>query len=156
MSDLSRRRFVLATGATIAASTLAGCGSDGGNGGNGGDGGNDVPQEIDDYLSDANEYDGSIADQTGEDEVTVDVGGGNGLAFTPPAIRIDSGTTVTWEWTGEGGTHNVVHEDGEFESELYSEAGATFEHAFEEAGNYRYYCNPHRGSGMLGGVVVEE
>ena len=60
------------------------------------------------------------------------------LAFSPAAIQVDSGTTVTWEWTGEGGAHNVVHEDGEFESDLQEEDGATFEHTFEEEGNFLY------------------
>jgi halocyanin-like protein len=130
----------------------AGNGEDGA-GGNGGAG--EVPDEVDSYLSEADQYDGSLEDMTGEDEVTVDVGAGSdGLAFDPAAIQVDSGTTVTWEWTGEGGAHNVVDEEGEFESELQEEEGATFEHTFEEEGNYLYYCNPHRTQGMLGAVVV--
>ena len=125
----------------------------GGTGGNGGAG--NVPSEVDDYLSEAIEYNGSLEDMTGEDEATVEVGAGsNGLAFSPAAIQVDSGTTVTWEWTGEGGAHNVVHEDGEFESDLQEEDGATFEHTFEEEGNFLYYCNPHRSQGMKGAVVV--
>ncbi|PSQ36389.1 halocyanin domain-containing protein [Halobacteriales archaeon SW_10_66_29] len=122
-------------------------------GGNGGAG--EVPSEVDDYLSEANEYSSSLEDMTGEDEATVEVGAGsNGLAFSPAAVRVDSGTTVTWEWTGEGGAHNVVHEEGEFESELQEEQGTTFEHTFEEEGNFLYYCNPHRSQGMKGAVVV--
>ena len=125
----------------------------GGTGGNGGAG--NVPREVDDYLSEAIEYNGSLEDMTGEDEATVEVGAGsNGLAFSPAAIQVDSGTTVTWEWTGEGGAHNVVHEDGEFESDLQEEDGATFEHTFEEEGNFLYYCNPHRSQGMKGAVIV--
>jgi halocyanin-like protein len=125
----------------------------GGAGGNGGAG--EVPSEVDDYLSEANEYSSSLEDMTGEDEATVEVGAGsNGLAFSPAAVRVDSGTTVTWEWTGEGGAHNVVHEEGEFESELQEEQGATFEHTFEGEGNFLYYCNPHRSQGMKGAVVV--
>lgn len=48
------------------------------------------------------------------------------------------------------GTHYVVHEDGEFESEFYSEAGETFGHTFEAAGDYESYCDPQRCSGMVG------
>jgi halocyanin-like protein len=93
---------------------------------------------------------------TGEDSVTVEVGAGdNGFAFDPAAIRVDSGTTVTWEWTGEGGQHNVVDEDGKFESDLMGEEGATFEYTFENAGNTRYFCRPHKASGMKGGVIVD-
>jgi serine/threonine-protein kinase len=153
MTDIDRRTFLMGAGAAAIAPLLAGCSGDGGNGG---DGGGDVPQEIDEHLSDANGYDGSLADHTGEGEVTVDVGAGDvGYAFSPAAVRIDSGTTVVWEWTGEGGTHNVVHQGGDFESDLYSDQGETFEHTFEESGNYRYYCNPHRDNGMKGGGVVE-
>ena len=169
MNGTNRRTFVKLAAASAVAPAVAGCtGGSGGNGnGDGGDddgnsdggnggGGGDVPGEIDDYLSGANEYDGSLADHTGESEVSVEVGGGpNGLAFAPAAIRIDSGTTVVWEWTGEGGAHNAVDEDGGFESDLYSDEGESFEETFDEAGNVRYYCNPHKSSGMRGGIVVE-
>ena len=157
MADLSRRRFVQGTGAAIAVSTLAGCGSDGG-GGNGG--GDEVPQEISDHLEGANEYDDSIEDMTGESEVTVEVGAGNGLAFDPPAVRVSVGTNVAWEWTGEGGQHNVAateDSDGDFQSSLHEEQGQHFEQTFDEAGNYLYVCEPHEQQGMRGAVeVVEE
>nr|WP_225334571.1 halocyanin domain-containing protein [Halomicrobium urmianum] len=101
-------------------------------------------------------FDGTV-DMTGEDSVTVTVGAqGNGgaFAFDPAAVRVDPGTTVTWEWSGDGGSHNVVAEDGSFESELVGDAGHTFEQDFEEEGVYRYVCSPHRTMGMKGAVVV--
>jgi hypothetical protein len=68
---------------------------------------------------------------------------------------VDPGTTVIWEWTGEGGSHNVVQEpDGAYESELVTEAGYTFSHTFESEGVSKYYCLPHRAVGMKGVVVV--
>jgi halocyanin-like protein len=108
------------------------------------------------YLSDANNFDGTTIDATGQDEVTVAVGAGNaGLAFGPAAIQVDPGTTVVWEWTGEGGGHNVVAEDDSFRSgDPVSEAGTTFEQSFDEAGVRQYYCNPHRAAGMRGVVAV--
>jgi halocyanin-like protein len=127
-------------------------GSTGGGGGGGGGGG--VPSAVQDYLSDVPNYD-SVQDMTGQGEVTVEVGAGQGLAFAPPAIRVDSGTTVTWEWTGQGGSHNVIDEDGKFESELVGDSGHTFTYTFEEAGATRYYCQPHKGVGMKGAVIVE-
>lgn len=151
MTNTDRRTFVKLAGTAAIAPAIAGCSS--GEGSNGGE--NDVPQEIDEYLSDANEYDGTLTDHTGESQVTVEVGAGDGLAFAPAALRIDTGTTVVFEWTGEGGGHNVIAEEGSFESDLYSDSGATFEHTPEEAGNYRYYCDPHKSSGMKGGIVVE-
>lgn len=151
MTQLDRRRFVSSTGAAIAAVALAGCG--------GGDE-EEVPNAIDEHLQDANLYEGEIDDQTGEDEVTVDVGAGDGLAFDPPAVRVDAGTTVVWEWTGEGGGHNVSStddSDSEFHAEVTDEEGHTFEETFDEAGHQLYECEPHAANGMLGAVdVVEE
>ena len=120
-----------------------------------GDGGN---AEVEEFLSDTSNYD-SVQDETGSDEVTVAVGaeGNDGnFAFDPPAIEVDAGTDVVWEWTGEGGQHNVVDEDGEFESETTEEEGFTFTYTFEEAGTYLYACTPHRSLGMKGAVVVSE
>lgn len=98
-----------------------------------------------------------IADQRGQSTVEITVGAtGNGgnFAFGPAAVRIDAGATVVWKWNGEGGSHNVVAEAGAFESEMQSDQGATFEHAFDESGVYRYYCAPHEAMGMKGAVVV--
>lgn len=64
-------------------------------------------------------YEG-VTNKTGT-SVTVKVGAktSNGpYAFAPPAIKIGTGTTVTWKWTGLGGAHNVVAKDGSFESKL--------------------------------------
>jgi len=100
---------------------------------------------------------GSVVDRTGNSEVTVTVGaGGNGGAFGfgPPVVRVDPGTTVTWEWTGNGGSHNVVATDGAFESQLQGSQDATFSHTFESTGVSKYYCGPHKAMGMRGAVVV--
>jgi halocyanin-like protein len=108
-------------------------------------------------MSDVGNYDG-VVDQTGSGEVTVTVGAeGNGgnFAFGPAAVQVDPGTTVVWEWNGEGGQHNVVTEEGgDFESELSSEAGFTFEQTLEEEGVIKYFCQPHRALGMKAVVVV--
>jgi halocyanin-like protein len=134
-----------------------GDGSDGGSSGSDGEGSGSGGGEFDGWFDNVGNYEG-VVDATGEDEVTVTVGAeGNGgtFAFDPAAFRVDSGTTVVWEWTGDGGGHDVVAEDGSFESDLQSDAGATFEHDFEEAGTYRYACTPHKSMGMKGAVVVE-
>ncbi|SDF61240.1 halocyanin domain-containing protein [Halorubrum xinjiangense] len=167
MSDkLSRRRYLAGTGAALTIGTLAGCsgGGDGGDGSDGGDGGSavdDVPSEIDEYLSDARMYEGTIMDLTGQDEVTVEVGAGDvGFAFSPAAIRIDSSTTVVWEWTGNGGAHNVASVEGsesDFNSgDSVSEEGATFEQSFDNTGIQLYQCTPHQANGMLGAIEVVE
>jgi halocyanin-like protein len=109
----------------------------------------------DGYLSDVGNYDGTTIDLTGQSSVTIEVGAGNGLQFAPPAVQVDPGTTVTWEWTGEGGAHNVVAEDGSFESgDPVSEAGTTFEQTFDSEGVVKYFCVPHKASGMKGVVAV--
>lgn len=102
-------------------------------------------------------FDG-VADRTGQSEVEVTVGAeGNGgsYAFAPAAVRVSPGTRVVWTWTGEGASHDVVAEDGSFESELVAEEGHTFSHTFEESGTDKYACTPHRALGMKGAVVVE-
>ncbi|MEF8863987.1 MAG: halocyanin domain-containing protein, partial [Haloarculaceae archaeon] len=111
------------------------------------------------WFEDVSNFDGTV-DRRGQPEVTVEVGAqGNGgaFAFEPAAVRVDPGTTVIWEWTGEGGGHNVVSEEGtdySYESELVSDAGFTFEHTFEQEGISKYFCVPHRSLGMKGAVVV--
>lgn len=122
----------------------------------------EVPTEIDNYLNqgDARLYDGAIADYTGQNEVTIDVGAGDvGFAFDPAAIRIDAGTTVIWEWTGQGGSHNVVSvesSESEFSSgNAVSEGGSTFEQSFQNTGIQLYLCVPHQATGMLGGIDVQ-
>lgn len=109
-----------------------------------------------DWFGDTDNYDGTY-DFTGESEVTVTVGAaGNGgnLAFSPAAIRVDPGTEVVWEWTGKGGSHNVVADDGSFESDMLAEAGETFSHSFDSEGTFKYFCQPHKMMGMKGAVVV--
>jgi len=157
--------------AGVAATALAGCSSDSGGSGGGdeSDGGSEETEsggsddggsdsyDFDGWFDDVDNYDG-VVDETGSDEVTVEVGSqGNGGAFGfgPAAVAVSSGTTVVWEWTGDGGGHNVVAENGDFESETTSEAGFTFEHTFESSGTYEYVCVPHETMGMKGAVVVE-
>ncbi|ELZ29899.1 plastocyanin [Halogeometricum pallidum JCM 14848] len=99
----------------------------------------------------------AVVDATGQTEVSVEVGApGNGgdFGFSPPVVRVDPGTTVTWEWTGNGGSHNVVAEDGSFESDYHSEAGATFSAEAPESGVVSYACAPHSAMGMRGALVV--
>jgi halocyanin-like protein len=130
----------------------------GGSGGGGG-GQTPIPADFGGYLDDVGNYDGSVVDERGSDEVTITVGAqGNGgaFAFGPAAVRISPGTTVVWEWNGEGGGHNVVGENRDFSSgEAVAEAGTTYERTFEETGVVTYYCEPHLSLGMKGGLVVD-
>jgi halocyanin-like protein len=104
-------------------------------------------------------FDGTV-DRTGQDSVTIEVGAeGNGgpYAFAPAAVRVDPGTTVTFEWVSD--THNVLIEEGPSGSdwggvESIENAGYSHEHTFETEGVYKYYCQPHLALGMKGAVVV--
>lgn len=117
---------------------------------------NDDPEdELEAHLSDANDYDGTSEDLTGQEEVEVGVGdpeGGSNYKFDPPLFEIDEGTTVVWEWVDDV-NHSVTHTDGDdFDSGI--ETDHIFEHTFEEAGTYLYHCQPHRAQGHLGALVV--
>lgn len=108
------------------------------------------------WFDDVSNFDGTV-DATGEDEVTVEVGAGDdGLVFEPAAVHVDPGTTVVFEWTGEGGSHNVVEEEsGErYASELSDEAGTVYEVTYESDGISKYVCEPHAGVGMKGAIAV--
>jgi halocyanin-like protein len=140
-------------------STASGNESEAGGGGGGGSG-NTVPV-FGSYLTGANLYsEENVQDARGQDAVTVSVGGGSdGLAFDPATIWVQPGTTVTWEWTGEGGGHNVNTNEGPATLDSgspVSEEGATYEYEFteEDAGITTYRCIPHEGQGMKGGVAV--
>jgi len=139
-----------ATNGTATNGTSAPEGTEGGGGGGGG-----IP-DLGGYLDDANTYGGSVTDKTGQSTVTVQVGAGDGFAFSPAGVHVDNGATVEWEWTGEGGAHNVVSDgDGPLDSgTAVGGSGVKYEHTFEEDGIYKYYCSPHEGQGMLGAVVV--
>ena len=160
-SGISRRGFMQAAagGTAIAAGTgPAAAAESGGTEGGGGGGGNTVPAWPG-YLSDASGFDeATVADERGSDSVTVSVGAGSsGFAFDPVTLWISPGTTVQFEWTGEGGGHNVVSNDGPASLDSgspVSSSGVNYEYTFEEGGINTYYCNPHESSGMKGGIAV--
>jgi len=77
--------------------------------------------------------------------------------FIPSAISVARGTTVTWE-NNDIVVHTVTSgsladggADGEFDSGP-ALGGTTFEHTFDEAGEYPYFCIVH--PWMAGTVTV--
>ena len=163
-NTLDRRRFIVAAAGTAASATLlAGCsasgdegdGGDGDSGDGSGNGGSDAPAAVEDFLGDANNYDG-VVDETGSGEVTVTVGADGNNEFDPAAVRVDAGTTVVWEW--DSPNHNVVAEDAPTDwsgHDGIESGGFTYDQTFDEAGEYLYVCTPHETVGMKGAVVVE-
>ncbi|MEF8842863.1 MAG: halocyanin domain-containing protein [Haloarculaceae archaeon] len=122
--------------------------------------GSEARSRVEEYLSEVGNYEGEIVDATGVDEVVVAVGAeGNGgnFAFEHPAIAVSPGTTVSWQWTGQGGQHNVVSEDPsgfDFDSGSAKTSGDPFEQSFDGGGVGLYVCVPHASLGMKGAVVV--
>merc|ERR1719353_2797787 len=95
---------------------------------------------------------------------TVKMGSDSGqLVFLPDEIKICKGDTVTWV-NNKGGPHNVVFDEDAIPAGVSQESismddqlgdeGATFTKKFDTKGEYSYYCEPHRGAGMLGTLVV--
>jgi len=110
--------------------------------------------DLEAWFENVDNFDG-VVDETGNSKVTIEVGveaNGGQYGFGPAAVRVDPGTTVTWKWVG--GTHNVVADDGNYESEMSGEDGFTFSRTFDEEGVSKYYCMPHQQMGMKGAIVV--
>jgi plastocyanin len=99
----------------------------------------------------------------------VTVGPGGALVFDPATLPIHVGDTVMWVWDSPG--HSVVSgtatsttetPDGTFCSPSdtncstiqLSNMGATYEHTFNTAGNFPYFCAPHGTLGMTGTIQV--
>ena len=154
-----RRTFLKAAGVLAvvgAMPSLAGCtGTLGQQGSNG----PRLPNEPNykGYLDDTSNYD-YTRDERGTNAVTVQVGAEGNMgeyAFDPAAVAVSPHTMVTWEWTGGGGDHNVVADEGTFNSgPPVAEAGTTFEYTFDRPGVYKYVCEPHEAMGMKGAVFV--
>ncbi len=79
------------------------------------------------------------------------------VCYTPAEVTVGTGGTVTWT-NDDTAAHTVTSgtptdgPDGVFDSSIVM-SGATFEHTFEEAGEYDYFCIVH--PWMAGKVTVE-
>jgi plastocyanin len=70
--------------------------------------------------------------------------------YVPPEITVSVGTAVTW--TNDDATiHTVTDKGGSFDSSIIA-PGATWEHTFDTAGEFDYYCTLH--PFMTGKVIV--
>ena len=78
------------------------------------------------------------------------------VAFEPSSVTISAGDTVKFV-NNKLAPHNAVF-DGHDElshSDLAFAPGESWEETFTEAGTFDFYCEPHRGAGMVGKVIVE-
>ena len=78
------------------------------------------------------------------------------LAFEPSTINISEGDTVKFI-NNKLAPHNAVFDGHEELShpDLAFAPGESWEQTFTTAGTYEFYCEPHRGAGMVGKVVVQ-
>merc|ERR1719230_1128609 len=89
---------------------------------------------------------------------------GGGLQFVPDSLTVKAGETVQFV-NNVGFPHNIVFDEDAIPAGVNTEAiskedylnapGETVEVKFEKAGEYNYYCEPHRGAGMRGKIVVQ-
>lgn len=85
------------------------------------------------------------------------------LIFVPAKTSICKGDSVKWI-NNKGGPHNVVFDEDNIPAgvnqekismdDQLGEEGDTFTMSFDTAGEYQYYCEPHRGAGMNAVLVV--
>jgi nitrite reductase (NO-forming) len=103
---------------------------------------------------------GNTTGASGGDSVTISPGSSvtsNGKFFVPDTLTVSKGTTVSWT-NGDSTLHTVTsgspeagNSGTEFDSS-YLAAGKTFQHQFNTAGTFDYYCTLH--PYMKGKVVV--
>lgn len=90
---------------------------------------------------------GEPSPAAGGAEVAVSIAG---FAFSPAAVTVTVGGTVTWTHA-DGAPHTVVADDGAFESARLGQ-GDTFSNTFLQAGSVPYHCSIH--PSMTGTVTV--
>ena len=79
----------------------------------------------------------------------------SGTDFAPSDVTIAPGTTVRWIWQS-GGQHTVTPDGhSEWTSATLDASGEVFEHTFDDAGDFPYFCIPHQSLGMTGIVRVQ-
>src|SRR5437762_114332 len=116
-----------------------------------------------------------IVDQNGRTAVSgVPSGGGQifdvavgkgGDVFVPDTVNIFVGNTVRWTWAEDG--HSVTSgdpctpdeqfcspDDTNCDQGILSNLGTVYEHTFDQAGSYNYFCFAHCALGMTGVVNV--
>jgi plastocyanin len=72
------------------------------------------------------------------------------LQFSPTAVQVPRGTTVTWRFD-DGAVSHDVKADG-FSSPIQKQG--TFSHRFDQTGTFKFHCSLH--ANMTGRVVVTD
>jgi plastocyanin len=79
---------------------------------------------------------------------TVDI---DNFAFTPAALTVTAGTTVTWK-NEDDSPHRIGDKNGTFKSAAL-DTDDTFSHTFAAPGEYPYICTIH--PYMVGKIIVK-
>lgn len=90
------------------------------------------------------------------------------LEFQPPSLTIEAGQTVEWRnvsdlphtVTADPGkaadpTHVALPDGAEPFDSGFIQADGSYSHTFDVPGEYRYFCIPHEGAGMVATLTVE-
>jgi len=98
---------------------------------------------------------------------TIKMGSDDGqLKFVPDTLTIHPGDTVKWV-NNKLAPHNAVFDASKVNTDLAKSLsqknllfspGEGYETTFPAdiaPGEYSYYCEPHRGAGMMGKIIVE-
>ena len=77
------------------------------------------------------------------------------LAFEPSTVNLSAGDTIKFV-NNKLAPHNAVFDGNDALShpDLAFAPGESWERTFDSAGTFDFYCEPHRGAGMVGKVVV--
>ena len=88
--------------------------------------------------------------------VDITMGSGGNLIFDPSDVTIDAGDTVHFV-NGMLPPHNIIvegREDLSRESLMFP-PGESQDITFADAGDYNFFCAPHKGAGMTGTIHVK-
>ena len=91
---------------------------------------------------------GAAAVTAAASPATVDI---DNFAFTPAALTVTSGTTVTWK-NEDDSPHRIGDKNGTFKSAAL-DTDDTFSHTFAAPGEYPYICTIH--PYMVGKIIVK-
>jgi len=79
----------------------------------------------------------------------------SGTSFSNADVTISVGERIRWQ-NADNALHTVTPDGhSEWASVQLDATGESFEHTFNTAGTYNYYCNPHRAAGMTGVIRVQ-
>lgn len=84
---------------------------------------------------------------------TVKVGPGGNFVFAPEDLYIKPGTKVKFVW--KSNNHNVHPKSGKWGHLPLENKGFSYTTPpFTKKGKHHYWCDPHKGLGMVGNIIV--